>query len=141
LSEIDWLGTLLKTFWSRYEMHEDGTYTSHRYPLGEGEAQKFMAGLTDQVGDLYYDLLSEEGASRYETTGEVPIIRDGQTAYRDLDTLILRDLPAVLDTLVVLEAEADERWREEKERKAAERKERNRIRAKERRRLKKLGEW
>jgi hypothetical protein len=100
-----------------------------------------MAGLADQVGELYDGLLSEEGNSRWESTGEVPIIRDGQTTYRDLDTLTLRDLPAVLDTLVVLEVKVEERWREEEERRAAERKERNRIRAKERRRLKKLGEW
>src|SRR3712207_3374847 len=122
-------------------MHEDGTYTSHPYPLGEGEAQRLMGGLADQVGGLYDGLLSEDGNSRWETTGEVPIIRDGQTTYRNVDALTLRDLPAVLDTLVVLEAEAEERWREEEERKAAERKERNRIRAKERRRLRKLGEW
>ena len=47
----------------------------------------------------------------------------------------------MLDTLVVLEAEAEERLRAESERKAAERKEGDRIRAKERSRLKKLGEW
>jgi hypothetical protein len=70
--------------------------------------------------------------------GEVPIIRrDGQTTYRDFCDLTLRDLPAVLDTFVVLEAEAEERLRAESERKAAERKEPDRIRARERRQRKK----
>ncbi len=72
-----------------------------------------------------------------EDLGEVPLILDGQTRYRDVDTLTLRDLPAVLDTLVVLEGKAEERLRVESERKAAELKERERIRAKERRQRKK----
>jgi len=97
-----------------------------------------------QLSDRVHLPLIEPGdecAARFEERGEMPLILDGRTAHRDFYDLTLRDLPAVLDTLVVLEAEAEERWREEEERKAVERKERNRIRAKERRRLKKLGEW
>jgi hypothetical protein len=141
LSEIDWLGTLLADFWSRHEIHEDGTYTSHSYPLGEGEAQFRMGSLWDDIVRSYGNVLDEEGMSRLETKGEVPIIRDGQTTYRYFRDLALKDLPAVLDTLVVLDKEAELEGIAYAERKAAERKERKRILAKERRRLKKLGEW
>ena len=111
------------------------------YPHGEGEAQGFMWSLSNRLADTCLNLFDEGGAARFEKRSEVPLTLDEQTGYRDFFDLRLRDLPAVLDTLVVLEAEAEERWREEEERKAVERKERNRIRAKERRRLKKLGEW
>jgi hypothetical protein len=140
MNEIDWLDIPLDEF--RGKFGKDGRTFEYRH--GEDEAQSLMGSLADRVWDIYCDLLgvlSEEGESHYQTTGEVPIFRDGQTRYSDVDTLTLRDLPAVLDTLVVLEVKAEERLREEEERIAAERKERDRIRAKERRRLKKLGEW
>ncbi len=136
MSEINWLDIPLVEF--RGKPGKDGR--TFEYPHGEGEAQNFMWSLAEQVGDLYYGflyVLSEEEESCYVTKGEVPIIRDGQTRYRDADTLTLRDLPAVLDTLLVLGAEVEERRRAEAERKAAERKERDRIRARERRQRKK----
>jgi hypothetical protein len=78
---------------------------------------------------------------RLETTGEVPLIREGQRRFEGLDELTLRALPAILDTFEVLKEELEQRQIAEFERKAAARKERERVRAKERRRLKKLGEW
>jgi len=101
-----------------------------------------MWRLSASLVDIYFDVfLYEEDAARLEKRGEVPIIRDGQTTYRESDTLTLRDLPAVLDTLVVLDEERKLERAATAERKRAERKERDRIRARERRQLKKLGEW
>ena len=121
-----------------------GPLREHWHPYGDGEAQRLVFGLWSDVQSAYERLLSEgdtpEG-ERYETKGEVPIIRDGRRRYEDLDHLTLRDLPVVLDTFVVLEEALKERKREETERKPVKRKERERIRAKERRRLTKLGEW
>jgi hypothetical protein len=77
----------------------------------------------------------------FEKRGEVPLIRNGRRTHETLDRLTLRDLPAILDTLVVLEEEHQRREHEEAERKTAERKKRESLRAKERRKLKKLGEW
>ena len=62
-----------------------------------------------------------------------------QRGYKLVDEPTLRDLPAVLDTFVVLEEEREEEKLEDDER--AERKERERVRAKERRRPGKVGEW
>ncbi len=100
-----------------------------------------MVRLFSEVDDAYARFVGLEECERFETKGEVPVIRDGRRGYEALDSLTLKDLPAILDTLVVLEAEHEQGKREESERKAAERRERERVRAKERRKLKKLGEW
>jgi hypothetical protein len=100
-----------------------------------------MVRLVAKVEDAYFELLSEEDSERLGETAEVPVIREGVRHYEDIRALTLRDLPAVLDTFVVLEQEREREKLEEAERKAAERKERERVRAKERRKLMKLGEW
>jgi hypothetical protein len=69
------------------------------------------------------------------------VIRDGQRGYEPLETLMLKDLPVVLETLVVLEEERKQREGEKAERMAEERKARRRVRDRERRQRKKLGEW
>jgi hypothetical protein len=139
--EISWLDTPLNEFRSRLEKQEDGTIRLHDYPHGEGEAQGLMMRLFSGVDFAYERFLEEEEGERLETKGEVPVIRSGHREYEALDSLKLRDLPAILDTLVVLEEEQKQRKREESERKAAERRARERVRAKERRKLKKLGAW
>jgi hypothetical protein len=141
VSEIDWMDTPLEGFVSGIRKRADGTTVHEFYPLGDGEAQRLMAGLSGCVEDAYSRLLPEEEDERFETKGGVPLIRDGRRTYEDLVRLSLRDLPAILDTLVVLEAEHRRREGKEAERKAAERKTRERVRTKERRKLKKLGEW
>jgi hypothetical protein len=141
LSGIDCLDTPLEDFSSTLERREDGTYAAREWPYGDGEAQRFMAGLSAGAENTYARLLSEEDLDRFAPVGRVPLIRDGRRGYEPLETLMLKDLPVILDTFVVLEEEYKRREREESERKSAERKERERIRAKERRRLKKLGEW
>jgi hypothetical protein len=114
---------------------------AHDWPYGDGAAQRFMAGLSADVENTYAKLLSEEDLDRFASVGRVPLIRDGRRGYEPLETLMLKDLPVILDTFMVLEEEYKQREREESERKAAERKERERVRAKERRKLRKLGEW
>ncbi len=97
--------------------------------------------LRGEIEDGYEKFMGPEEWERYETTGEVPVIRNGRRGYEPLKGLTLGDLPTILDTLQVLEEEEEQRQREESEHKATERKRRERIRAKERRQLKKLGEW
>jgi hypothetical protein len=139
---IDWMDTPLGEFISQDVFGEDGMITAKRVFLhGDGEAQRVLRGLYSMVDDLYVRLISSEEFTRLGETGEVPVIREGVKHYESIETLALRDLPAVLDTFVVLEEEREREKLEEVERKRAERKERERIRAKERRRLKKLGEW
>ncbi len=138
---IDWLDTPLNEFSSRLEKQEDGTNVHRLHPHGEGEAQSVMVRLLSRVEDAYGKFLGPEEGKRFETKGDVPVIRNGYRGYEPFDNLRLRDLPAILDTLVVLEAEYEQGKREESERKAAERRARERVRAKERRKLKKLGEW
>jgi hypothetical protein len=134
LSGIDWLDTPLDDFLPRPEKQEDGSADARRFPLGKGVAQDLVVGLWSNLQDAYVKLLSEEDYTRTETSGEVPIIRAGQRTYESLDRLTLRDLPTILDTLVVLEEE-------QKEYIAAERKARGMSRDRERRKRKKLGEW
>jgi len=105
------------------------------YPFGEGKAQDIVMGLYANVEAAY------EEVERLEATGEVVVIRDGKRGHERLEALTLRDLPAVLETLVILEAEHEERKRARSVAFCSERKERERVRAKERRKLKKLGEW
>jgi hypothetical protein len=107
----------------------------------EGAAPDVLIRLYTDVDSIYEELVSPEDSTRLEETGEVPVLREGIRRYESIDALTLRDLPAVLDTFVVLEEEREREKQEEIERKAAERKERERVRAKERRKLKKLGEW
>ena len=153
LPRIDWPSTPLEEFFARDEKQEDGTYKYVFHPYGGGFAPGIMVSLRHAIEKAYessipYDT-DEYGnlvegypdASRWEHTGEVPIIRDGHRHYESFDSLTLSDLPALLDTLIVLEEEKNQRDREEAERKATARKERARIKAKERRKLKKLGEW
>ena len=96
--------------------------------------------MSADVEQAYSRLVPEDDWEQFETEGEVPLIREGRRTYKALARLTLRDLPAILDSLVVLEEDHRRRESEEAERKAAERRRRERIRAKERRKLKKLGE-
>jgi hypothetical protein len=141
VGNIDWMGTPLEDFWAVDERQKDGTYIHRPYPFGDGEAQGIMMEIFRAVQNAYESLIPPEDDERYEVLGKVPVIRDGQRGYEPLETLMLKDLPVILDTLVVLEGEHQQREREESERLAAERKERDRVRAKERRKLKMLGEW
>jgi hypothetical protein len=141
LSGIDWMNTPLEDFVAVDERQEDGTYVHRPYPFGDGEAQRMMMDIFVAVQNAYERLIAPEDDERYEVLGRVPVIRDGQRGYEPLETLMLKDLPVMLDTLMVLEEEHKQGERAESERRADERKERERIRAKERRRLKKLGEW
>ena len=141
MNEIDWMDIPLENFSSAIRTQADGTALPESYPFGDGEAQRLMVGLSANVEELYSRLLSEEDLERFEAEGEVPLIREGRKTHKALDRLTLRDLPAILKTLVVLEKDHRRREREEAERKAAERKTRERVRARERRNLKKLGEW
>ena len=88
-----------------------------------------MTGLQFEVDHIYDELVAPGDYDRLVETGEVPVIRNGKRGYELLEKLTLRDLPAVLDTFVVLEEEEKQK-REKDERKRAERKERERIRAK-----------
>ena len=133
---INWLDIPLEEFAFKYE---DDRLVAR--PHGDGEAQRILVRLSAIVENSYEELLGPEDFERFEQRGEVPVIRNSHRGYESPSKLTLRDLPAVLDALIVLGEEAERERREEVERKAAERKERNRIRAKERRRLKKLGEW
>jgi hypothetical protein len=142
VSGIDWMDTPLREFLLTSEVGEDGGTTGREmYLHGEGAAQDVLFRLYTDVDAIYGELVGPEDSARLEETGEVPVIREGTRHYQDIDTLALRDLPAVLDTFVVLEEEREREKLEEAQRKAAERKERERVRAKERRKLKKLGEW
>jgi hypothetical protein len=145
------------------------TYVSH--PLGNGQAQGIMRDLADSIGEAYANLLPVEydeetqeldctvpylreitddktfvegkdgDPAPFEGDVEVPVIRDGCREYERLDSFTLADLPAILDTLVVLEEEQRKRDQAEKQRKAEERKRVKREQARERRKLQKLGEW
>jgi hypothetical protein len=71
-----------------------------------------MATLLAEV-DVAYDMVrAPDDEARYVIAGEVPVIRDGQRGYEALETLTLRDLPAILDTLMVLEEEYKQQERE-----------------------------
>jgi hypothetical protein len=141
VNKIDWMEIPLENFFSAIRTRTDGTTFQELSPFGDGEAQRLLVGLSDDVEEAYSRLMSEEDWERFETEGEVPLIREGRMTYKALAHLTLKDLPTILDSLVVLEEDHRRREREEAERKAAERKTRERVRAKERRKLKKLGEW
>jgi hypothetical protein len=141
MSGIDWMNTPLKEFYPRDEIGEDGRTTGQIvFPHGDGKAHLVLRSLQSDVESTYEELFALGGYDRLEKTGEIPVIRNGQRGYKVLEELALRDLPAVLDTFVVLEEER-EKERLEDERKLAERKERKRALAKQRRQREKLGEW
>jgi hypothetical protein len=80
---------------------------------GEGAASTIVStiiSLLDRhIRDAYYALISEEDRERFEREGEVLVIRGGHKGYEPVDGLILDDLPAILDTLMLLEEEANQR--------------------------------
>jgi hypothetical protein len=129
VNEIDWMDNPLENFSSAIRTQADGTTFHELYLFGDGEAQRLVVGLFAKVEDAYSRLLSEEDLERVETEGEVPLIREGQRTQKALVRFTLRDLPAILDTLVVLEEDHRRREREEAEHKAAERKARESQRA------------
>src|SRR5215216_2606281 len=131
---IDWTNIPLEEFVLVDEEQEDGTVRLIVHPHGDGVAQRIMKSIHYRVQDAYEDLLSLEDGERYETAGEVPVIRDGHKGYEPFDSLTLADLPAVLDTLAAMEAE-------EAARRDAERKRRRNALARERRKRKKIGAW
>jgi hypothetical protein len=132
---VDWTNIPLEDFFLVDEEREDGKgLRTIMYPHGEGVAQRIMMGIYHDVRDDYEGLLSDEDGDRYETAGEVPVIRDGLKGYEPLDSLTLADLPTILDTLAAMDEEAARLDAESK------RLRRNAL-ARERRKLKKLGEW
>ncbi len=141
MSEVDWLGIPLSEFGSKTVRQDDGTFKSVMYPYGDGQAQYFMWSMGDDIERRYEAILPQEGIDRWEETGEVPVLRDGEWGYEKSDAFTLRDVPVVMDTVVELEKEQERQGREEAERRAEERKERRRVLARERYKRKKLGEW
>lgn len=140
MGDIDWMNTPLKDFLSAIQSRVDDTTYHEINPLGDGEAQRLLIGLSTDLRNAYGRLVPEEEEERFVTEGKVLLIREGRKSYEELARLTLSDLPAILDALVILEEDHKRREREENERKATERKARERVRAKERRKLKKLGE-
>ncbi len=132
MGRIDWLDTPLSDF------PLSDLFGAKKW---DHAAERIMVGLSLDVEDTYANFVSEEDYERLESLGEVPVIRAGKRTYERLDALTLRDLPVMLDTLLVLEEEAKVRAHGEDERRAAERRARKRARDKERRKRKKLGEW
>jgi len=133
---IDWTHIPLEEFVLVDEEQEDGTVRTITYPHGEGVAQRIMMGIYYDVRDDYEDLLSDEDGDRYETAGEVPVIRDGRKGYEPLDSLTLVDLPTILETLAAMDEEVKRLEAERKRRRS------NEL-ARARRKIKKLdlGEW
>ena len=133
---IDWTNIPLEDFFWVDEEQEDGTVQRIEHPHGDGVAQRHMMWIYNRVQDAYEGLLALEDGERYETAGEVPVIRDGRKGYEPFDSLTLADLPAIQDTLAAMEAE-------EAARRDAERKRIRNARAREKYKLKKLdlGEW
>jgi hypothetical protein len=95
MNEINWLDIPLKEFGTK--IGEDGRMLED--PHGEGEAQGFMWRLSNRLADTYFGVLGEEDEARLEKRGEVPIILDGQTTYREIDTLTLRDIEETVEHL------------------------------------------
>jgi hypothetical protein len=142
VSGIDWMDTPPKEFYPRHEIGEDGRTTGQIvFPHRDGKAHDVLRSLQSEVDRTHEELIATGDFDRLEKSGEVPVIRNGQRGYELFDDLMLRDMPAVLDTFVVLDEEREKEKLKEAERKGAERKERERVRAKERGKLKKLGEW
>jgi hypothetical protein len=133
---IDWTNIPLEDFFRVDEEQEDGTVRTITYPHGEGVAQLLVMRTYNAVIDAYEGLLSPVDEERYETAGEVPVIRDGCKGYEPIDSLTLADLPTIVAALAAMDEEV-------KALKAEESKRIRNARARERRKLKKLdlGEW
>jgi hypothetical protein len=139
---IDWTNIPLEDYLRIDEEQEDGTVWPIAYPHGDGVAQRLMMHIQDRVENAYEGLLlRDEDRERYETAGEVPVIRDGRKVYEPCDSLTLADLPTILDTLAAMDQEVKRLEAEEAARRDAERKRRRNALARESRKLKKLGEW
>jgi hypothetical protein len=103
VSEIDWMDTPLEEFYSQPEFGEDARTTGQMvFPHGDGTAHAVLRSLQSAVESTYGELIATRDFDRLEKTGEVPVIRNGQRGYELFDALTLRDLPAVLDTFMVL---------------------------------------
>ena len=117
MSGVDWMDTPLHHFlsgtFSAIAAREYETTEPTLYPLGDGVAPRLMAKLLAEVDVAYDTLRVPNDEERYVNSGEVPVIRDGQRGYEALETLTLRDLPAILDTLMVLEEEYKQQEREQ----------------------------
>jgi hypothetical protein len=138
----DWTGVPLEEFGRHHEVGEDGRTTGRMvFRHGDSEAQSLLSSLARLVSDADEALLSEKDGEFYEREGKAPVLRDGRREYEDIDALTLQDLPAVLDTLVVLEEESEARSAEEASRLEEKRRARRRELDGERRKRKKLGEW
>jgi len=139
---MDWWDTPLEEFHVQHEIGKYGKTTGRIvFPHGDRKAREVMRGLQADMERAYVELLASEDVDRLEDSGEVSIMREGAKQYKPISALTLRDLPAILETIAMLEEERSHEDAEERERKATERRRRERIRAKERRKLKKLGEW
>ena len=116
MSGVDWMDTPLHDFLSgtlsAIAAREYGTTVPPLYPLGDGVAQRLMANLLPEVDVAYDTVRAPDDEERYVIAGEVPVIRDGQRSYEALESLTLRGLPAILDTLMVLEEEYKQLERE-----------------------------
>ena len=138
---MDWTKIPLVDFFEAFANREERPGLLTAYPHGDGVPQRLMVRIQVDVEDAYENLLSYEDGERFRTTDEVPVIRDGRRGYEPFDSLTLADLPAILDTLAVMDEEAKAMGAEEAARLDAERKRRRNARTRERRKLKKLGEW
>ena len=103
MSGIEWMDTPLDEFYPRDEIGEDGRTSGQSvFPHGDGTAHAVLRSLQSAVESTYGELIATRDFDRLEKTGEVPVIRNGQRGYELFDALTLRDLPAVLDTFMVL---------------------------------------
>ena len=104
---IDWTNIPLEEFVLVDEEREDGKgLRTVLHPHGEGVAQRLVMSLGMDVTHAYEGLLSDEDGERYQTFGEVPVVRDGRKGYEHIDSLTLADLPTILDTLAAMDEEA-----------------------------------
>jgi hypothetical protein len=128
---INWANTPMGGFIQSSVIDEHGRVVGARmHPYGDGPAQQLMMGIYGNIGSAYEALLPhapEPDGERFERAGEVPVMRNGRREYERLDDLELTDLPAVLDTLVALQREKDEREGEERGHEHAEKKARRRV--------------
>jgi hypothetical protein len=126
VGEIDWLGTPIESLLSVTHKLADGTAINEMYDHEYTLAQLTIAKLYEDMVWHYGTLVPEEDKDRFETKGEVPLLGEDRKVYVLLEDLTLRDLPAILYTIVVLEEDHWRREREEAEREAAARKARER---------------
>ena len=142
VKEVHWACAPLAEFYLRTEFGADRLSTDRTLlEHGDGEAQRFLRNVWWIIADVYDKLLpeDEETTTRFER-GEVPAIRSGKRYYERLDSFALSDLPVILDTFVVLEAELKERERALAEAETEASKIRDRSLAREQYNHEKLGE-